>query len=513
MMHPTSLPRLALALLLMVPRLLAGQPATFLRSLGSVAEDRERLAQLGGTSTEGALLRRGSEVASPSEGWRLIRPELRLTYQSELPALENDGALWSGRGLNALLRGGMTVSRGRWRVTLAPEAVLSANRPFEARSSTVDGWSPMASPWRTTEAPADLPIRFGDRPMTMILPGQSSASVRFSSITVDMTSGNLWWGPGIRNALVLSDHAPGIPRVALRSTEPWRTVLGTIEGEWFVGGLTESLFFDDDRTNDLRSASGMAVTLAPRGVRGLTVGAGRVVLASVRRADAIAGHALDVWRTWDGAPDRDQMSSAFFRWVRPEAGVEVWGEYARQRLPSTWREALTAPNADMGWTAGAQWALHRPDGLLRLQTEFSDVAQSRVSASRAPRDWGTGQYVTQGFTQRGQLLGPAIGPGGTHAWVAVDRLRSDWSIGGFAARTRWENDAYYREGILSFFGHDVSLLGGVRWQSRGTAHDVGMSIGWERRFNYQFENGTINPNNRGQRTYDNVRWTLSLIPR
>lgn len=507
-------PMTAAALLLLLgTTAVAAQGTVALRSLGSVDEDRARLAHLSGAPTDGALLRRGSDLPSPVAGWRLVRPELRLTFQSELPALENDGALWSGRGLNALVRGGVSLGWRRVQVTLAPELVSSANQPFEVRPSRVAGWSRMASPWRTAEAPADLPVRFGDRGVTMLLLGQSSASVRFASVTIGMSGGNLWWGPGIRNALVLSDHGPGIPRLSLRSTSPWQTPIGRLESEWFIGGLTESRFFDEDPTNDLRSVSGLALTMAPRGVEGLTLGMGRLVLGRAGSVGEVASHALDALTTWNGEPSRDQMSSAFFRWVRPTAGVEVWGEYARQRLPATPREALTAPNADLGWTAGAQWALPRTDGVLRLQVEFSDVAQSRVDSTRPPRDWGTGQRVIHGFTQRGQMLGPAMGPGATHGWVAIDRLRTEWSIGLFAARTRWENDAYYREGILSFFGHDVSLMGGLRWQSRGARSDVGMSIGWEQRLNYQFENATITPNNRGQRTYNNLRWTLSLTPR
>ena len=403
-----------------------------------------------------------------------------------------------------------------WRrltVTLVPEVMHSANRPFEVRSAAVAGWSSMASPWRTTEAPADLPVRFGDQPLTAVLTGQSSVSLRLPSITVSMTSGNLWWGPGIRNALVLGDNAPGIPRLSLRSTTPWSTTIGRIEGDWFAGGLTESRYFDEDPSNDLRGISGLAITLAPRGVSGLTVGAGRLIISSVRNAGAIAGHTLDAVTTWNGGATRDQMTTAFFRWVRPTSGVEVWGEVARQQLPDTPREALTAPNADMGWTAGAQWALPRPAGVLRIQTEFSDLAQSRVWTDRPPRDWGTGRRIPQGFTHRGQLLGPATGPGSTHGWIALDRMRDAWSVGAFAARTRWENDAYYRTGILSFFAHDVSLIGGIRGEWRTAGTDLDMRLGWERRFNYQFENGTITPNNRGQRTYDNLRWSLSITPR
>jgi hypothetical protein len=87
------------------------------------------------------------------------------------------------------------------------------------------------------------------------------------------------------------------------------------------------------------------------------------------------------------------------------------------------------------------------------------------------------------------------------------------SAGVFLARTRWENDAFYRQRIINFFAHDVSLIGGVRGHWRLAALDLAPSVGWERRFNYQFQNGTINPNQRGQQTLDNLRLSLALTPR
>jgi hypothetical protein len=499
--------------LVLLPAALAAQRTTVLLPLGSVAEDRARVAHLAGASTAGALARDGARVATTDAGLRLVLPELRVSHHSALVGAEHDGALWSGRGVNALVRGGVTVGWRVLRLTVVPELTYSQNAPFEVFPARVDTWSAFASPWRTTAAPADLPVRFGDAPITTLHLGQSALTAAFPRVTVGIASGNLWWGPGLRNALVLSDHAPGIPRAFVRTPGPINTPVGALSGELFVGGLTESLFFDRDTDNDLRSVSGLTVTLAPAPLPGLTVGLARLVVAPVTSAGAIAGHTLDALTTWNGGDTRDQMSSAFLRWVPPQGELEFWGEYARQRLPGSPREALTQPNADMGWTIGAQWARPRADGVVRAQIEFTDVAQSVVDSLRPPRDWSTGRNVVQGFTQRGQMLGLATGPGSTHGWLAVDRIRDRWSVGGFVARTRWENDAYYREQIISFFGHDVSLFGGVRGGWRDRRADIDATLAWERRYNYQFENGTVTPNKRGQRTENNLRLSLRLTPR
>lgn len=499
-------------LLALVPATLAAQSASTLRSIRSLAEDRDRLAQLTGASTAGAMLRDGTRIDSAATGLRWLRPELHLVWNSALATSLNDGALWSGRGASILVRGGATFGWHNVRLTVAPELTASQNAPVEVIASRVLTWSRWASPWRTAAVPADLPLRFGDAPFTTLHTGQSALSAQWDKVAVGISSGNLWWGPGLRNALVLGNQAGGIPHAFIRTPRPLHSRIGDFEGRLIVGALTESIYFDTIAGNDQRSVSGLAFTLAPKPLPGLTVGLARLVIAPAGGAGETLAHLADAMTTWNGGNDRDQLSSLFFRWVAPESGFEFWGEWAKSRLP-TLRELLTAPNADQAWTLGGQWALPRSDGALRLQLEFSDLAQSLVFASRMPRDYYTGHAAVQGFTQRGQPLGAASGPGSTDGWIALDRIRSKWSVGGFFARTRWENDAFYRERFPNPFGHDVSIFTGARASRRFAQWDTQGALLFERRDNYLFESGYLQPFSRGQRNVSNLRLEFSVAPR
>lgn len=500
-------------LLAFVPSVLAAQSVSTLRSIGSLAEDRERLAQLTGASTAESLLRDGARVDSATPGLRWLLPEMNFTWNGALATSLNDGALWAGRGANVLTRGGATYGWRRVRLTLAPELAASQNAPVEVLASTMPGRSRWASPWRTAATgQADLPLRFGDASLVTLHTGQSALSAQWDKVAVGISSGNLWWGPGLRNALVLSNQAAGIPHAFVRTPRPLHSRYGDFEGRLIIGGLTESLYFDTIPGNDNRAVSGLALTFAPRRVRGLTVGLARLVIAPVGGAGDVAGHMADALTTWNGGDSRDQLSSLFFRWVAPESGFEFWAEWAKSRLP-TLRELLTAPNADQAWTTGLQWALPRDDGALRFQLEFSDLAQSQVFANRAPRDYYTGHAAIQGFTQRGQVLGAASGPGGTNGWLAADRIFDTWSVGGFFARTRWENDAFYRSRLPNSFGHDVSLFSGVRASRRGKAWDTQGALTFERRVNYLFESSFTQPLQRGQRNVSSWRLEFSVAPR
>lgn len=493
---------------------LAAQAHATLRSLGGAEEDRARLSELLGRGSSVGVLRSGSEPTVAAAGVRWLLPEALVVQNSGLITTLGDGALWAGRGSNLLVRGGVTIARGRLRLTVAPELTASENRAVEVKTVSDPARSTWADPWRTPEAPLDRPLRFGVSSVTTIHPGQSELTVELGRTVIGIGAGNLWWGPGLRNALVLGDNAPGIPRFFVRTPEALGTPIGDVRGEWFVGGLTESVFFDTLPANDVRAASGLAITLAPPALPGLTVGVARLIVVPVDGAGGLVARAFDPLTTWNGADaERDQLTSVFGRWVVPGEGIEFWGEYAWQRLPASLREWLVAPNADAAWTVGAQWAVPRDDGAWRAQVEFSDLAQSRVATDRAPRDFYTGQATAQGFTQRGQLLGAAVGPGATHGWVAVDRVREQWSLGVMVARTRWENDAFYRQPLANPFGHDVSIFSGVRGGRRTPRIDVSASLLFERRYNYQFESRRLQPLAIGQRNEDNVRFSLRLAPR
>jgi hypothetical protein len=488
----------------------AGAQSPTLLTIGSPADDERRLAQLRlaplrpgellprGVVTEraGVLLRDGAMVwrARGDSGTRrvaLLWPQLRVVHNSALPTSLNEGALWTGRGTSALLRGGVAVAMGRWQATLAPELVVSANAPVEVQAGTTPGWSRWSSPWRTRANPADLPLRFGDAPVVAVAPGQSRLELSLGALAVGISSANLWWGPGVRNALVLSNHAAGVPHALLRTARPLPTRLGTIDARLIAGRLTESMYFDQDATNDQRALRGVALAWTPRGVEGATVG---LTHLAVQRAD--------------------QMHGAFLRWVFPDDGVEFWGEYATMQRP-TLREWLVAPNANAGWTLGAQWLLPRAratDATWRLQLEITDVAQSRVLAGREPRDWGTGTVAIQGFTQRGRMLGVSTGPGSSHWWWAMDRWHPTWSAGAFLSRTRWENDAFHRQPIPNPFAHDVSASAGLRATASRRSWQPQAVVSVERRYNYQFESRYLVPLGRGQRTVNNFRLEFTLHP-
>jgi hypothetical protein len=183
-----------------------------------------------------------------SLGVCVIAPSVRTTYNSQIPYSLDDGPLWAGRGWNTSITAGLAGTRAMGGAVVtaraAPTLVYSQNLPFQVIPASISGRSSYANPFHPVTASIDMPLRFGDRHLLGVDPGRSSVEVRGSRVMGGITSENEWWGPAIRNSLVMSDHGPGIPRLYVATASPWHSRAGDVHAKLISGLLTESLFFD-----------------------------------------------------------------------------------------------------------------------------------------------------------------------------------------------------------------------------------------------------------------------------
>ena len=494
-------------------------------SIGTMTADRARVLQITGHSLDSVA------VADSIPALRPILPTLRLIWNSELPATGNDGALWAGRGANLSVTGGAIYTRPmqgrRLEVIVAPEVVYSQNRPFSIFAGREPGRSAFSSPWHIGQASADLPLRFGDQSTRAIGLGQSSITLTADRVAFGASASNEWWGPAIRNTLLLSNNAAGVPRLFARTARPIRTRFGDFEGRVIIGGLTESPFFDQDPTNDVRSLSGLLVTYRPALDTGLTLGLSRLVMARASSKFGVLQHVFDVALQYEpirsvvdttengrSFQSTDQLFSLFARWVFPASGFETYVEWSRMELPRSIREYLEVPQSTQGYTLGIQWANPQPKAsYFRLQAEVTYLEQTQVLPDRPPPDYYTGRAAVQGFTQRGQILGAAIGPGSSTQFLGADWMARTWQAGAFVGRTRTENDALYRQIGPRVTMHDVTIFSGVRGGARVPWMDVSSELTVGRRLNYLFQNEYYLGSPVVATDVQNVTLTVLLSPR
>lgn len=470
--------------------------------IGGIEEERMRLRQLSeGAPADGFLLRSASTLTprrSAGSYAAVLAPRAEMVWNSRVPYSVNDGPLWSGKGGSGRVLAGIDAAAGPVRLVLAPELVWWQNAEFD--SLLPEAWTAaqraaFTPPWQTGTHSVDLPYRFGEDGTTRVFAGESSLTARLGAVEAGVATESQWWGPGVRNAIVLSNQAGGFPHALLRTARPLRTPLGTLEARWIAGRLSSSAY-DTASSGEHRSLSGFAWTLSPGG--GLSLGAARVVYQPLDGRAALAD-AADVFFRWGAAGDTaesqpyEQIATVFGRWVLVPHGAEVYAEWGRLRLPGL-RGALEEPEHTQGYTLGLAWARPAGDARLRLSAEATYLEKSPTYRAHPTVSWYAGRAVPQGYTHRGQVLGASIGPGASGQWLAVDWMAPRAQAGISLTRVRWANDAYYDQlpdPTRRYRAHDVSILGALRGGVSVGA--VWMEAEWTagRRYNFLYQNPSL----------------------
>lgn len=502
---------------------------TSITTVQSFADERRRFAQdLGRCSTSGELIRSGLSLTPRISGpgavrWAPAVPSIDATYNSALPFSMNDGPQWAGRGVTTTLSAGIRLETDHLSISIAPDIVLQQNRVFSVLASPATDRSSFASPWHSGVESADLPLRFGNQSQAIVYPGDSWIDYRAGLVSFGFSTDEQWWGPGMRNALLMSNNAPGIPQLYLRSGQPIPTPIGAVEFRWLLGGLTESLFFDTLGSDNLRSLSALVATLRTAFDTGLTIGVARSVYAPVSGPGGIPAHLFDVIGRWNQSPDTigdrpshpsDQLLSLFGRWVFPSNGFEVYAEWAKL-FPPGLREMLVSPQLHQGFTLGLQWVNPLSSvTAVRLQAEATTLEQTPPSLRALVPSFYTSRFVPQGYTQRGQVIGAAIGPGSSSQFIAGDYLGAHWRVGVEFGRIRWEDDIYYRTpNGVSFVAHDVSLFAGLRGGLTVSGFDVDAEAISEKRLNYLFQSAVSGYSQDRAFDINNVTLRVRVSPR
>ncbi len=428
---------------------------------------------------------------------RVVRadPLLRAFANSRFPTTHNDGAVWQGRGLTTALDFGLTA-KWRWlTVSAQPTLLFAQNRSFEL--APVSGPDPYVYPWRAI----DLPQRFGPGAVWSLDPGQSEVRVDTHGVSVGASTKNMWWGPGIRNAIVMSDNAPGFPHAFIGTSHPIGIGIGDVEAQWIWGRLQQSDWVDPSLPSE-RFVTGIVAAYSPSFLSGLSLGFTRVFYGWVPAGGNTLGDYFAVFqglrkRTLatpqnpTGDDEFDQLASVFWRWVLPESGFEVYGEWARNDHSWELRDFLLEPEHSQGYTLGLQKALElQADRVLALNVEFTHLEKSTTDQVRAVPTYYAHDIVKQGYTQKGQVIGAGIGPGGDSQFLGAD-LYARWGKAGlFVERIVHDNDAYYHwarpNNGQTYCCHDVSFDIGMRGLLFVNDFDLGAGMILTREYNRYF---------------------------
>lgn len=364
---------------------------------------------------------------------------LPVVWQNQLntayPYGWNDGPMIPARGVQTYLSAGVYAQYKWLSVQFRPEFVAAQNSVYE-------GYGGAEGPdqvWYSNIGNVmDLPERFGDGAYTRAYWGQSSVRLTLDPVSVGLSTENLYWGPGIRNSIVMGNTAPGFAHVTLNTSKPIKTYVGSFEAQ-VVGGRLEKSGFAPSLLGDTathmdyinpkpvgwRYFAGFTFNYQPRWVPGLFLGMSRTFTTNQEDMKPTLRHYMPFFDglskagTAEGGTDeegiaRNQMISFFFRWVAPSAHVEFYGEYAKNDHNWDFRDAMNQLDHSRAYTVGARKLVPlsgRYGGFLQFIGEITQLTITRTHLIRSVGSWYRHAEVRDGYTHRGQLLGAGIGPG------------------------------------------------------------------------------------------------------
>jgi hypothetical protein len=437
----------------------------------------------------------------------LLDPRLEAYANSRFPTGRNDGPVWQGRGLTTSVTAGVHVRWRRVSLTARPRVLYTQNRSFDVAPVVVANVSEYAYPWHII----DLPQRFGPDAFWTLDPGDSEVRVDAGSLSLGLSTATQWWGPGLRNAIIMSNNAPGFPHAFLGTQRPLGTGIGAFEARWLWGRLRQSEWFEPFVPNEEdRFITGIVASYSPSFLDGLTIGITRVFTVLVPDEGVPFGDYFAVFaglrkRTMitpsnpTGDDTYDQLASLFGRWVLAGSGFEVYWEWARNDHSWELRDFLLEPEHSQAYTIGLHKGIELSDRrLLALRVELTHLEADPTFQVRPKGTYYVHAPVTQGYTHKGQILGAGIGPGGNSQYIGIDRYSPSGRIGLYVERQVHDNDAYYtwaEANNETYCCHDVSVhLGGHAFRFVGD-FDLGAGFVMTREYNrYFFGNDLWNLN-------------------
>ncbi|NRS88248.1 hypothetical protein HNQ02_001162 [Flavobacterium sp. 7E] len=363
---------------------------------------------------------------------QILPISLTQQYNTSAPSGWNDGSMVPAKGYQTLLTAGLYANYGPLKIQIKPEYVYAANPDFETfpLTETNNVRIGRISYLNTT----DLPERLGDQKYNQLNWGQSSIRLDIKKMSMGISTENLWWGPGNRNSLIMSNNAPGFLHFTINTREPIKTFLGSFEAQLISGKLKNSGFDSPDadyivdgmnyklpKEQEWRYLSGLSINYHPKWVPGLFVGLNRVFQIYNNSLGSgfsdyfpvITPFQKDKLKEED-AKDRDQVASLFIRWFFKESKTEFyfengWNDHSQDIL-----DLFESPSHSRAFLFGFSKIFilnSNKDNYLKFNFENTQLQQSADRIVRPAGAWYQHGIVRNGYTNMSQVIGAGIGPG------------------------------------------------------------------------------------------------------
>ena len=413
---------------------------------------------------------------STEKGIRILPFIFRLYNNTDHPFGYNLGALYPAKGAQFYISGGFYKKYKRLQIQFQPEFVYAENLNFKIFPN--EHYDPIWWAHYKWYNKIDLIEKFDNNKINSFLPGQSKVEYDLNkSVSLKVSSENIWWGPGIKQGLVLTNNANGFFHLGLQTIKPFKTKYGSFEGQLIFGNLKNSnilptyinkvfhnKFLYEPKLNQQRFVSGYVFTYHPKLLKGLYLGTANLSTAYFKDAHNILDY-LPLNNILNSKIDksnkRANLGSFFTRYIFHESNSEVYLEYGRNDKYPTITNLLDGETDPRGFVAGFRSIskLTKKKYRFSLTTEFSQLDAINSKQVTEVQSWYTHNYVRHGFTNNGKVLGAGIGPGSTNQMLDLSILYPNSIFGLTFNRTVNNRDFYFNayQDYVNWKSHWVDL--------------------------------------------------------
>lgn len=436
----------------------------------------------------------------------LYEPVLRNTINTKIPYGENNGAAWYGRGLNTELQAGIFATSDYVTATFRPHLIYTQNKDFIVpRFVPRDSDGNVQYGHKELGFGIDNPFRFGPDSYSTFNLGQSSLRLHYKSIETGISNEPLWWGPGVRYALVLSNNAPGLKHTFIGTRYPVQIPLnmGRFEFKLIGAWPKDSKYYrNSERTDRKRFMNGFNLVYSPSFAPGLHLGFTRVSHTYMPEdglsfSDFTKALPFAPKQPPEGRDAQNELVSVYMRWVFPESHAEIYGEYYREDAFADGRDVFLEPGHDRAYTIGFQKIIEsngRNFDFFKVNFELNSLVPNRTDEVRPQTYYYTHGEIRQGHTNGGQLLGAAIGPGSESQFLGIDGYFKKGKVG-ISMQRVVDNDFFHYEfnqrylfetnvGNKDYFNHRANLNIGVNGAYKAGPLLLSGKVIWQKAFNY-----------------------------
>ena len=467
-----------------------------------------------------------------------------VEFNSHHPYNRNNGTMIPNKGYQHLISPGLFIKLGLLEIQFKPEFHYSENKNFEGfwDGHYPEIWKKRYRLWNHI----DMPERFGENSHNKSNLGQSKISLSWKNLSFGLSKENIWWGPSIRNSIMMSNHAEGFYHLTLNSKKPLKTSIGSFEFQ-IISGKLENSGFTPPRTDyeyagrklyvpkinqkseldDWRYLQALIISYSPKIVDGLSLGFIRWVQMYSALIEGrytwMKGNPSyfpifkNLFRGNDASVEYEsqtnQAAGFFIKWLWVDSNAEFYAEFHHNDSKQNIRDLLLDSDHSRASTLGFQKIFKIKSDELLFNWEWTQMEQSAGRLLRNAKSWYEHNWVYDGYTNKGEVLGSSIGPGSNSHYLSVSRFRNNNMVGIGLEIIDHDNDFYHEafESAGDFRRYWKDFNFHLNFNKSYKDFNLSTNLVYVRSLNYQWElDDYTTPYYHAGRDVNNIHLSLKL---